>query len=380
MKNLFKVLFLSFVAALSFTACSDDDNCPDCGGNVDNTPLDIYILNEGNMTDGNGRSLHHIDAQGQLHENVFATANEGRKLGNVTQDLFIRDGKIYVVSQNGDTEGNHINVMDEKNFKSVADYRLGNGIDWPSHIAVFDDEHIYVRDNKGIWCFNATTKEAVFVEGTKGAMKKPMLIMGDKLIAAHNGNNGLMVITKGATKAEFPSTLSQISGLAKAWDGNLWVSTQSVFGEGKSAICKVSSRDFSVIAEHEIKEVNIEGATQGGASATIYAYKDMIYYCLSGSGYKNDQKIWRHNFAKNETVSLSFAKIIDKGNIVYNGFAAHPVTGQLLLGSVKGYGNDYLTNSLFLLEDKGTELEVKKQLGNNPVPFQAGTFFRAQFE
>lgn len=380
MKNLFKVLFLSFVAAMSFAACSDNDNCSDCnGGDTDKTPLDVYILNEGNMSSEMG-SLHHIDAQGQLHENVYATANDGKTLGNVAQDLFIHDGKIYVISQNGDAEGNYINVMDETNFKTVADYKLGSDIDWPSHIAVLDEEHIYVRDKTGLWCFNAKTDEAVFVEGSDGAMKQPMTVIGNKVFAAHNGNNGLMVIAKGATKAEFPTTLSQISGLRKAWDGNLWVSTQELFGSGKSALYKVNSSDYSIMAEHEIKEVNLEGGTQGGASSTFYAYKDMIYFCLSGSGFKNGQKIWRHNFATNETISLDFSKFIEKGNIVYNGFAAHPVTGELLLGSLKNYGPDYLINSLLLLEDKGTELELKKQLGDNPLRFQAGTFFRAQFE
>lgn len=382
MKNLFKASFLFLTLGMSFTACNND-NCNECNypppGPGVLSVHGVYILNEGNMTSDMG-SLIYIDPQGIMHENVYRSANEGKSLGNVAQDLFIRDGKIYVISQNGTIDGKQIIVMNATDYKMIAEYSLPNQIEWPSHIAVLDEQHLYVRDNKGIWCFNPETNEAHFIEDTDGAMKKPMIALKDKILAAHNGNNGLMVINKDASKAEHPSTLSQISGIAKAWDGNIWISTQSMFGiMGKSALYKVSSTDFSVLATHDIKEVNLEGVGQGGASATFYAFKDLIYYCCPGSGFKNGQKIWRHNFARNKTQALDFSKLIPKEHIVYNGFAVHPLTGELMLGNIKGFGNDYKINSLLILEDQGDKLELIKEYDNNPLQFQAGTFFPESF-
>lgn len=41
------------------------------------------------------------------------------------------------------------------------------GLDWPTHIAVLDEEHVYLRDNAGIYRLNLQTKELKRVEGTE---------------------------------------------------------------------------------------------------------------------------------------------------------------------------------------------------------------------
>lgn len=58
-----------------------------------------FILNEGNMTTENG-SLIFISPKGVATDSVYFKVN-GTELGNVTQDLYIKDNKMYIISQNG---------------------------------------------------------------------------------------------------------------------------------------------------------------------------------------------------------------------------------------------------------------------------------------
>src|SRR5690554_1253293 len=58
----------------------------------------VFVLNEGNMTTENG-SLIYIDPNGQVFDKVYNNEN-GTSLGNVTQDMFIDDDKMYINSQN----------------------------------------------------------------------------------------------------------------------------------------------------------------------------------------------------------------------------------------------------------------------------------------
>lgn len=59
-----------------------------------------FILNEGNMTTENG-SLTYITADGYVFDDAYKTVN-GTELGNVAQDMAFCDGKIYIITQNGD--------------------------------------------------------------------------------------------------------------------------------------------------------------------------------------------------------------------------------------------------------------------------------------
>lgn len=62
-----------------------------------------FILNEGNMSNETG-TLTFVDSKGTAMDSAYYRVNQ-TLLGNVCQDLFISDSKIYVLSQNGAKNG-----------------------------------------------------------------------------------------------------------------------------------------------------------------------------------------------------------------------------------------------------------------------------------
>ena len=142
-------------------------------------PKGAFVLNEGNMTTENG-SLVYITPEGYVLDDAYRRVN-GTELGNVTQDMYFHDGKVYVISQNGDTNAvgtsfendGMLVVADAATLKKVKAFTTADldQLDWPTHVAVLDEQHVYIRDNAGIWHLNMDDSSLDFVEGTEGAPK-----------------------------------------------------------------------------------------------------------------------------------------------------------------------------------------------------------------
>ena len=74
---------------------------------------------------------------------------------------------------------------------------------------------LYIRDNKGVYMLNTSTDALTFVEGTGGALKNRMAVVGDKAIVM--GNKQLYVIQNVAV-IHTVSFESALSGVAKTYD------------------------------------------------------------------------------------------------------------------------------------------------------------------
>lgn len=64
-------------------------------------PAGTFVLMEGNMTSENG-SIVYFDQHGRYHEKVYEQVNDN-EVGNVLQDMYMANGKIYFITQNGKT-------------------------------------------------------------------------------------------------------------------------------------------------------------------------------------------------------------------------------------------------------------------------------------
>lgn len=74
----------------------------DVCASVDYTDKDgTFVVCEGNMTSVNGMLVYY-DKAGKEYREVFEQANGGLEIGNVVQDMFMANGKIYLLTQNGD--------------------------------------------------------------------------------------------------------------------------------------------------------------------------------------------------------------------------------------------------------------------------------------
>lgn len=343
-------------------------------------PMGAFILNEGNMTTENG-SLIFISSSGYVFDKAYANIN-GQELGNVTQDLFIKDGKMWIISQNGKvaaTGTEFINegmlvVADASTMKRVAVYDevlKENGkykLNWPTHLAVLNDENVFIRDNYGVSLFNSKTEELTLIPNTRGAAKNRMAVANNKVFVIKSRE--LIVFEAG--KKEIVHTINMgaaISGVVTSKDGNLWVSTTG----NPNKIAKVDSKTYEIVKENTISE----GRVSAGMWSTpaITAKGDTLYY-TGGS-----PVIYRHIFSTGESKKMIDAKtVVPNANMVYNGPGVHPLTGDVYLNTIKGFGWDFTINNISVFnfdEDMPSPLKANYE---DYTRFPAGIFFSANFK
>ena len=222
------------------------------------------------------------------------------------------------------------------------------------------------RFGKGAFILNEgnmgnETGTLTFVEGTKGALKNRMAVVGDKAFVM--GNKQLFVIQNG-TVIHIISFESALSGVAKTYDGNLWVSCTK-----PASIIKVSPVDYKTIDSHTL---NVSIGAGWGVAPAFSAKDDIIYF--SNAGFK----LYRHVFSQNETEEVADIKeYVEDAGIYYNSLGVDPVSGEVYFATLKGYA-DYKTNDIAIFDFNKTpalQFDIK-----NKNSFPAGVFFTENFK
>ena len=322
-----------------------------------------FLLNEGNMTNETG-TITYVDVDKKaILDSAYIHVN-GTKLGNVCQDLAFANDKVYIISQNGQRNGGEglltiakAGTLEKiKVFNDAALAQL-----WPTHIAVIDDR-IYLRTDKNGGGIYLGTENGGFklIEGTTGAKKLRMAVIGQRVFAITSSKKLLMIQGDKVVK-ELPLA-GNPSGLALADDGNLWVSYVA-----PNTIAKVNPdpADFKIIASNALTESTSVG---WGATSAIFATGNTIYFTGATT------TIRKHDFAKKTTAV--FANILDAKyapelKVHYNSLGVDPKTGYVYYSGIKGFGMDYKINSTLVLDPQGNVL-IKKDKTNS---FPAGWYF-----
>lgn len=320
-----------------------------------------FVLNEGNMSNETG-TLTYIDSEGVLIDSAYYRVN-GTLLGNVCQDLFIADNKIYIISQNGAKNGGEglLTIARADNLEKEKVYNdASETLSWPTSVAVVGQD-IYLRDHNGIYRLNASTEALTYVENSKGAAKARMAVVGNKVFAMSGSN--IMVIENGPITGTIKAP-GKLSGIAKAYDGSLWASCSS-----PAKILKINVTDYSIDA-HDISESGL-GAGWGVAPA-FSATKDVLYF--SNAGFN----LYRHNFTENKTEFVTkISDSVEDAKMYYNSLGVNPKTGEVIYATLKGYGMDYKINDIAVFDftkDPALQHDFK---GSNSFP--AGVFFTSYF-
>lgn len=331
-----------------------------------------FILNEGSAWGGDkGGFMVFISPEGEVVDNAFQTENDGAWLGSVPQDLFISGNKMYIVSQNGGNEGGYLTVVNAETLKLERAFgsELEDKVNGPTHVAVLGDDDVYLRDNAGISLLRPSTGETVFIEGTERARKNTMAVAQGKVFASQNKN--LLVIEAGKNKVSATVEFdSNISGVVKSSDDNIWVSVSS----GK--IAKVNAKDYSIIKENDLA-ANAANAAKTlvasfAAAPSIAAKGDTLYMSALAT------KIYRHIFSTNETKLMVDVKdMVENANIVYNTVAVEPVSGDVYFNTIKGY-SDVNVNQISVF-DFSSDTPVLKAAYNDHTKYPAGVFFTSRF-
>lgn len=356
-----------------------------CLNSFDN-PKGTFVLNEGNMTTENG-SLTYITPEGYVIADAYKAVN-GTELGNVAQDMAFCNGKIYVIAQNGDLNAvgtkfendGMLVVMDAKTLKKEAALSKTElaDLDWPTHIAVLDDQHIYIRDNAMVRRLDMITKTLHPVSGTNNAPKSQFLVIGGKVYTYKGGAlPGLVEISAESDaaksinfpykKGEIQYQISQVLGTRAAEDGEVWVMGWSVgVGSANAFIGKFDPTTKKMTQKLiGVKPfVGASGVTFANKGNKLYYADGTTIYCLNFDAAEGEEA---------ESVVTDLNNIDVNAGMLYNGISAHPVTGLIYINTIKGFAQ-FTQNQIWAFDfDANTEEPVAKY--ENYTHFPAGFFF-----
>lgn len=377
MKKYLYLLTLLFIGFAALTSCEKSEETPPpptvCPDEVPNYENGIFVVNEGSAFQEDG-FLSFIDPCGNITDSVYYKVN-GKCPGNTLQDMYIANGKIYMVAQNGenmDGEGSFI-IADARTLKKIAAYpkdKFSNN-SWPAHVAVIGNS-VFIQGGSGITLFDETAKTFTLIAGTNGATRNNMAVVGTKLFASAGGTMLVIETKTGTPQVERVTCPGNIGGIIKSDDGNLWLAC----GGSPSTITKVDATTHVFLAQHQITEVALGLSRR--TSPTICAKGDIIYMKAEGD---RVTQIWRHNFTSNQTkMMVDVSTKLENAKQGYNAINVDPKTGYVYINTNKGYGMDYLINDLsgwdFSVEDAPT-MKVNFQ---NHTHFPAGVYFTDSFK
>lgn len=153
------------------------------------------------------------------------------------------------------------------------------------------------------------------------------------------------------------------------------------FGLGDLAIGKVDPAYPDGIDQRRVGKTKLEDVGASGVAFTTHG--DDFYYADGTTIYHLDfSKIQEEPDDEGGTIIVVkpaaewFADIVGFGDDdavqLYNGLAVHPVTGNLYVNTIKGFGTFYTTNHIWVVDSaSGKPLQQYEDYTN----FPAGTFF-----
>lgn len=359
--------------------------------NAFDDPQGVFVLNEGNMTTENG-SLTWISPEGYVLDDAYRTVN-GTELGNVAQDMAFCDGKIYIISQNGNKNPNGTTfendgmlvVADARTLKRTAAFTNEEleDLDWPTHIAVLDERHVYIRDNAGIYHFDPTTEAMTFVSGSDGAPKSRFVTMNGKVYTylVKNTLGKILEIDPASDAAvtySLPYTttyfINDIKGIQAADDGRIWI---MAFGFGESSIGKFD------LSTRKIKQhlIGIEVSVGSNGVAFVARGNDVYYadgttiYHLLFDDEGEDEVNGEGDPLSSDEPMIDVAALDDNAGFSYNGLGVHPVTGRVYINTIKSFAL-YTQNQIWGF-DFAVSFENPAVKYENYTNFPAGFYFPA---
>ena len=316
----------------------------------------VFLLNEGSMNTETG-SLTYLNAKHKvIVDNAFYRVN-GKRLGNVCQDMAFANDKIYIISQNGKAHGGEgmLVIAEAKSLKFLSEYTDEKLVALnPSHIAVVGDK-IYLRTDKGIYVGGEQGGFKLIPE-TLQASKLNMKTVGD-LVFALTQDNKVLMIQGERVVSSLALAQGEISGLALSNNGSLFMSYTN-----PNRIVKLSQdpKEFKILEEQDVTEASL--AVDKTSSSRIFAYGNTLYI-------PNDRVIYVHDFSSKQTSKWSDVDSKEYPtalNQYYNSFGLDD-KGNVYYAALEGWEDKY-KNNLTLIMDATKKTTILEKMGVNAFP------------
>lgn len=316
----------------------------------------VFLLNEGSMNTETG-SLTYLNAKHKvIVDNAFYRVN-GKRLGNVCQDMAFANDKIYIISQNGKAHGGEgmLVIAEANSLKFLSEYTDEKLVALnPSHIAVVGDK-IYLRTDKGIYV-GGEQGDFKLIPETLKASKLNMKTVGD-LVFALTQDNKVLMIQGDRVVASLALAEGKVSGLALSNNGSLFMSYTN-----PNRIAKLSQdpKEFKILEEQNEETANL--AQKETSSSRIFAYGNMLYI-------PNDRVIYVHDFSSKQTSKWSDVNSEEYStalNQYYNSLGLDD-KGNVYYAALEGWGVQY-KNNLTLIMDATKKTTILEKMGVNAFP------------
>lgn len=322
-------------------------------------PLGTFVVLEGNMTSENG-NLGYFDQYMRRHDDIYEVANN-KEHGNVLQDIFIANDKIYLINQNGPQQdgAERFEICDGRTMKVEYEHPMAflsdGGIPtWPQHIIVAEDK-LFIQYStsdmelsSGIRVFDLKTKklEPKDIEGTygaftkDGALKGRMVLSRGKIFAGLG--SGLVIIDPIESKVIKTITYEgQVKGIVKAADNNIYIAvagnfTGSVYSPSFTSNPQIIGINHEGIEtyKHDLgNDVQFPVATWSpgiGLAASfnkphIYLATSMDFTIHTASRFNYETKVLEKDLISTDDKNL------------YGYMGIHPTTENLFVGTSPNY-------------------------------------------
>lgn len=339
-------------------------------------PHGTFVVVEGNMTTHNG-TLMYYDKLGKEYADVFDAANGGKEIGNVVQDIYIANGKIYLLTQNGDSMGGagrfvvcdaHTLVMEAADPMIIMTPE--GKATWPQHLIVVSPTKAYVQysssdmeSTSGICAVTLKDGKTVVskktIDGTfgtftsVGATKARMIYSRGKIYAACGHGAVIIDPATDAVVKKIDFEGRQAKDIVKAADGNLYIALASTYTGTSPNMGTINGNPKIVGIDHAGNIVSEKELT-GGVQFPIEAWSPNIGMCADFNGpylYFRDSKAFsittvsRYNY---QTQTLEY-NYLSGSDTIYGILGVHPSTGQLWVPK-----STYTDSDIYVYDVSGT--------------------------
>lgn len=348
-------------------------------------PEGTFVLIEGNMTSENG-TIVYFDQHMRYHEKVYEEINDN-EIGNVLQDMYMANGKIYFITQNGKTSsmGTTFNgdgrfvVCDAHTMKRLVarDMQFYANVDtstgatqsskstlcWPQHIVVVSPEKAYIQystaDNEshsGIRIVDLQTNiirtsdiPGTFGAFTKtGATKARMVFSRGKVFAGRG--NSVIVIDSATDRVVREHTYPdrQVKDLAKGADGKIYAVFTGEFEiDGdlgyygnvvwkSPAMIAAFDAEGEVVSEQTLPEtVKLRTGTASPSVQLCASFRQPWLYFIGKTDFSATEAM-RYNYETGQVdwdyITADIDGSHEGGSLIYGYMGVHPTTEQLWVG------------------------------------------------
>lgn len=410
-KQSFRFLSVAAIACTALTGCNNEepkDNPPTTplGGYAD--PKGVMILNQGASIESS--SLTYIAPNGEVEEKVYQKVN-GTAFGHNAQDLYMYNGKLYILSDNNEENNAHagdgtlviadaVTLKREKVFKlkDLVYKRPEGSLDEneylplilpTSNIVVVDEQNIFFSDQKALFRFNSLDGTLTILEdgyhfGNQGntiesvASTRGMTVIGD---CVYTGGGGFWATTR---LLEFKKDTNEstrviedlngdfISGICRTGEREILLATCGREGSNKSYFYFVNIDTWNIVKEMPVAaDINADYCNNSG----ITLAGDYVYFA-AGTTKISRASIKTGQVEKNY---IDIQKDAPNANSLTCNVVADPTNQYLYVAASEEYYESTISNSNLLVYDCSGDTPKLVQNIANKTSYPVGIYPMSKF-